>query len=219
MSDLEEADNNLSEGFDEQTLDAIAAALHRDGYFVLEDVFRKSLLQNLYQRSQSLTGDKWKPAGIGRHQGHHLNKRVRSDRIAWINADDPAEADYLSAMEVVRIGLNQRLFMGLSDFEAHFSKYPVGAFYQKHIDALKGRSNRILSTVLYLNAHWRKEDNGALLLYPENGHSPPLKTITPKMGNFVLFLSEDFPHEVLQARRERFSIAGWFRGLESPEKR
>lgn len=27
----------------------------------------------------------------------------------------------------------------------------------------------------------------------------------------MLFLSEEFPHEVLPASRERYSIAGWFR--------
>jgi len=27
----------------------------------------------------------------------------------------------------------------------------------------------------------------------------------------VVFLSEEFPHEVLKAKRSRFSVAGWFR--------
>lgn len=214
MGNIYETGNNRGRGFEEQTLDAIASSLQQNGYIVLTDVFNENLLKNLYHQSQMLAVDNWKPAGIGRDQGHHLNSRVRSDHIHWIGTDDPAELDFLSWMEILRTGLNLRLFMGLSDFEAHFSKYPVGAFYQKHIDALKGRSNRILSSVLYLNDNWRKEDAGELLLYSEKGRKP-IKTIAPKFGNFVLFLSEDFPHEVLQTHRPRFSIAGWFRGLES----
>jgi SM-20-related protein len=35
--------------------------------------------------------------------------------------------------------------------------------------------------------------------------------VTPLMGTLVLFLSEDFPHEVLPATRDRYAIAGWYR--------
>jgi SM-20-related protein len=31
------------------------------------------------------------------------------------------------------------------------------------------------------------------------------------MGTLVVFLSDRFPHEVRQASRLRYSIAGWFR--------
>jgi len=35
--------------------------------------------------------------------------------------------------------------------------------------------------------------------------------VVPLFGTIVVFLSEEFPHEVLPARRDRFSVAGWFR--------
>jgi SM-20-related protein len=35
--------------------------------------------------------------------------------------------------------------------------------------------------------------------------------VPPKNGTLVLFLSEEFPHEVLVAKKTRYSIAGWFR--------
>ena len=35
--------------------------------------------------------------------------------------------------------------------------------------------------------------------------------VTPSFGTIVVFLSEEFPHEVLPAKRDRYSIAGWFR--------
>ncbi|WP_335340025.1 2OG-Fe(II) oxygenase [Sedimenticola selenatireducens] len=30
-------------------------------------------------------------------------------------------------------------------------------------------------------------------------------------GELAVFLSEEFPHEVLAADRDRYSVAGWFR--------
>ncbi|HDX9011350.1 TPA: 2OG-Fe(II) oxygenase, partial [Aeromonas dhakensis] len=38
-----------------------------------------------------------------------------------------------------------------------------------------------------------------------------LMDVSPRGGRLVLFLSEEFPHEVLPANQERYSIAGWFR--------
>jgi SM-20-related protein len=35
--------------------------------------------------------------------------------------------------------------------------------------------------------------------------------VAPECGKLVIFLSEDFPHEVLPATQLRQSIAGWFR--------
>ncbi len=35
--------------------------------------------------------------------------------------------------------------------------------------------------------------------------------VLPESGTVALFLSEEVPHEVRAARRDRFSIAGWFR--------
>ncbi len=113
-------------------------------------------------------------------------------------------------MENLRIGMNRRLFMGLFDYEGHFAVYAKGAYYQKHIDALKGQGNRILSQVLYLNPDWKKDDAGELILYSEAGDYP-IQTISPHLGTLVLFLSEKFPHEVLQAHRTRYSLTGWFR--------
>ncbi|WP_338057695.1 2OG-Fe(II) oxygenase [Shewanella japonica] len=34
--------------------------------------------------------------------------------------------------------------------------------------------------------------------------------VTPSLGTIVVFLSEEFPHEVLPAKLDRYSIAGWF---------
>jgi len=48
-----------------------------------------------------------------------------------------------------------------------------------------------------------------LRIYDDNEQF--LMDVSPKGGRLVLFLSEEFPHEVLPANQERYSIAGWFR--------
>ncbi|HEY8085443.1 MAG TPA: 2OG-Fe(II) oxygenase [Methylophilaceae bacterium] len=35
--------------------------------------------------------------------------------------------------------------------------------------------------------------------------------ISPQGGTLVVFFSDQFWHEVLPAKRDRFSIAGWFK--------
>ncbi|MDQ7061154.1 MAG: 2OG-Fe(II) oxygenase [Sulfurimonas sp.] len=34
--------------------------------------------------------------------------------------------------------------------------------------------------------------------------------MSPQANTLVVFLSEKFPHEVKVAKKQRFSIAGWF---------
>ena len=47
------------------------------------------------------------------------------------------------------------------------------------------------------------------LLTPVDGRAAV--DVQPEAGTLVLFRSADLPHEVLPARRERWSVAGWFR--------
>jgi len=35
--------------------------------------------------------------------------------------------------------------------------------------------------------------------------------VTPMFATLVLFLSEEFSHEVLPTARNRYAVAGWFR--------
>ncbi|MGB0443129.1 MAG: 2OG-Fe(II) oxygenase, partial [Pseudohongiellaceae bacterium] len=102
------------------------------------------------------------------------------------------------------------LFLGLFSFESHFSHYQSGDFYRKHLDAFKGEANRVLSLVTYLNRGWEPDQGGELVIYsPEDGTE--LVKVTPMFATLVLFLSEEFNHEVLSTSRNRYSVAGWFR--------
>lgn len=195
--------------FNEQLFDRIADALVDTGYLVLDNPLPKSLvdglLANLQQQQASLN-----PAGVGRQGDYQRNDLVRGDSIQWLEPGVPAVTEFLSCMERLREAMNQRLYLGLFDYESHYAVYEPGAFYQKHRDAFRGKPGRKLSSVLYLNPEWDERQGGELVLYDEAGEQELLR-LAPAYGRLVLFLSEDFPHEVLPATARRQSIAGWFR--------
>ena len=68
----------------------------------------------------------------------------------------------------------------------------------------------MLSVVTYLNPGWQNADGGELVLYQDEQDMTGIK-VAPLHGTVVVFLSEEFPHEVLPATRDRYSVAGWFR--------
>lgn len=188
----------------------IAAALESRGYIILPGVLPAELIDSLFGYFKRLGERDFKKAGIGRNLDHRINRFVRTDRIAWLEKDAVATQPYLDWMESLRLALNERLFLGLFDYECHYAHYPRGAFYKKHLDAFKGGVNRIISTVLYLNPNWMPADGGELLLYsPDDGRL--LERVEPRYGRLVLFLSDRFPHEVLTVNKPRHSISGWFR--------
>ena len=172
-------------------------------------------MNSLLIHFNQLQAEEFISAGIGRQADFQLQKDIRADKIHWIDANAAATTEFLSWMDSLREGINRRLFMGLFDYESHFASYPIGAFYKKHVDAFRDKngqrqSNRVLSTVLYLNENWLPENSGELLIYTEDDNHV-IEKVSPVFGRLVIFLSEKFPHEVLPANCERKSIAGWFR--------
>ncbi|AWL11374.1 hypothetical protein HMF8227_00879 [Saliniradius amylolyticus] len=207
----------------EHAFDVIADALVDKGYAVLPNFLPITLAEGLLQELKGYQEEDFKRAAIGRLRDEHRNQFVRKDNIRWLTPKRTHQQQFLSLMDSLKSALNRRLFMGLFDYECHFAHYPPGAFYKKHLDAFKGRTNRVLSTVCYLNPGWRREEQGQLVIYDPDTDQTLLK-VTPLFGQMVIFLSEQFPHEVLPAQRDRYSIAGWFRvntsinGIIDPSK-
>ena len=200
----------------EETLDLIAEALSQQGYIILEDALPSILVSNLLTTAIAHSAQ-FKPAGIGRDNQHQVNKVIRTDRIRWLTPSSTIESAYLIEMEALREAMNKRLFMGLFDYEASFAHYPDGGFYKKHLDAFKGQTNRVLTTVFYLNKNWREEQGGNLVIYNTKSDSP--LHVKPEAGTLVIFLSDEFPHEVKTTYSDRYSIAGWFRVNNSSRSR
>lgn len=193
----------------------IADDLQSKAWSVIPNALPPALAAALHQQLMSLDEEQFARAGVGRSNDFTLNSFVRRDEIRWIEGGTDAEKDWLQWSNRLRLFLNRRLFLGLFSFESHFAHYPPGAFYKKHVDAFKGNprqdtSNRVLSVVAYFNPGWLPEDGGELALYDEHQVEPFL-SVTPAFATLVVFLSEEVPHEVRPARRDRYSIAGWYR--------
>lgn len=190
------------------TLALISQRLASCGYLILDSALPEAVMKNLSDYLQNLQLENFKHAGIGRDKDFHVDTSIRGDEIHWLSHNDSSE-QYFQWIEQLRLELNQNLFLGLFDFETHFAHYPPGAFYKRHYDGFKGNPSRIVTTILYLNQDWQKGDGGELCLY--DGTDQLLETILPSYGRMVIFLSEDFPHEVLPAKRDRYSLTGWLR--------
>lgn len=189
---------------------ALAAALEHPGYVVIDGALAPAEAHSLITHLFSLDEQKFVRAGVGRESAFRRNPRIRGDEICWLETGQPATDVWFARMEALRLELNRRLFLGLFDYECHYARYPVGSFYRKHVDAFRGEGNRVVSSILYLNADWRPGDGGELLLYTGDAERPPV-VVEPLFNRLVLFLSTEFPHEVLPAKRPRYSLTGWFR--------
>ncbi len=147
-------------------------------------------------------------AGVGRKEGRAVREKIRGDEICWIEPTDPLAATALAQLAEVKHALNAHLYLGLDELECHFATYPVGRFYKRHLDQHRGEDTRVVTIVLYLNPEWQENDGGELRLYLEKEQ---FMDIAPLGGSLVVFLSNQFEHEVLVSKRERLSLTGWFR--------
>jgi SM-20-related protein len=158
-------------------------------------------------------------AGLGRGNTQTTGGSQRQAQSSWFNDQSAAERQFLAFAERLRLVINRRLMLGLFDFEAQFLHYPPGGFYRRHVDALQGERNRVVSMVAYLNEDWSPEDGGTLAIWAEGGEGEPVAEVVPLAGTVVLMLSEHIPHEARVARRDRRAIAGWFRVNSSSAQR
>src|SRR5262249_46625644 len=106
------------------------------------------------------------------------------------------------------LAANRALQLGLFEFEGHYAIYPAGRGYARHLDRFRDDDSRVLSVVLYLNDRWQAQDEGALRLHLADDQKTD---VLPEGGTLAVFLADRYAHEVRPARRDRLSIAGWFR--------
>lgn len=183
-------------------MDGLAA----HGFAVVPGYFSSALVKALRDEAGEL-----RPAGVGRGAAHRRVTGIRGDRIRWLDGATLAQCHFLEQLETLRLAVNRALYLGLFDLEAHFAVYGPGACYKRHLDAFAGNNSRVVSVVAYLNDGWSRTDGGCLRLWATPESRRHLMDIEPRAGTLVSFLSEQIPHEVLPARRDRTSIAGWFR--------
>lgn len=185
----------------------IADGLADQGFAVVDGFLASAEVDHILQ-SDEFKNNKlhFHKAGIGKiHK--QIDAGIRGDFIQWIDpatASDSEQAYFNRLTELIPF-LNQTLFLSLKGVELHRTIYPIGAVYRKHLDQFRTDDHRKLSIICYLNENWKPEDGGQLRLHLANGHAD----IFPEGGRLVCFRSDQIEHEVLPARRERYSLTGW----------
>lgn len=190
-----------------EKFEQIACGLADSGFAVTDNFlqpFEAAAILNLPFFSNGLEG--FRRAGISKQGSVHTE--IRGDYIRWI---DPQTADvetrvYLSRLQDLIQYLRQSLFISIQDAELHYTVYPPGTFYKRHLDQFRHDDHRKLSVICYLNPNWKKEEGGQLKLYLDDGKE---EAILPQAGRLVCFRSDMLEHEVLPATRPRLSITGW----------
>jgi len=149
----------------------------------------------------------FKRAGISTSK--QVSDEIRRDEILWLDSATAttAQTELLKRMELLRIELNRKLYLGLRTFEGHYACYPPGAFYKRHLDRFADKSDRTVSVSLYLNTDWTETDGGKLRLFTKQG----VVEVLPTGGTLACFLSGEVEHEVTESQAERLSFTGWFK--------
>ena len=189
-------------------LEEIADGLATQNYAAIENFLSINEVNAILEVfSLHLDTDNFKRAGVGKNDHFQYDNSIRGDYIKWI---DPATALppvhlFLDKINDLKDYLNQTCFLGIKDYETHFTVYPEGSFYKRHVDQFMNDGARKISFICYMNVNWREGDGGELRLFLDN----EVKDITPTAGKLACFRSEIVEHEVLLSKKQRLSLTGW----------
>lgn len=160
-----------------------------------------------------INANKFTQASIGYRSTKTVKTDVRGDFTQWLEetTDSEVERVFMSSLREIMGHINQDFFLNLKSFESHFALYPPGSGYVKHIDNHRGMGARKITFILYLNESWQPGHGGELTMFDPLDPEIQIAQIAPRLGNFVLFRSDIFPHQVEKSFRPRLSVTGWFR--------
>lgn len=196
------------------TFDTIAGDLDRQGWSVTPGFLGRAEAAALRARAlQWWDEGAFRPAAVGRGATRQLVPEVRSDHVRWLDFTVGGRFTDIhdTWYEPLRLAINQRLYLGLFDLEAHVTVYPPGSYYVRHLDRFRDAGHRTVSVILYLNEDWSEQDGGALRLYlPSADGGEEARDVLPESGTLVTFLSGEIWHEVRPTHRDRLSVTGWF---------
>ncbi len=133
-------------------------ALYQKGYAIVPEFISSDLREQLFAEAmQRHQQHQMHQAHIGQGCDKQIKTTIRGDAIYWLSGETPAQRDFLAQIEYYKQQLNQRFYLGINNYEAHFAHYPAGTYYKTHWDNFRGRGNRIVTTVVYLNPSWQTD--------------------------------------------------------------
>ncbi|MCB9665840.1 MAG: 2OG-Fe(II) oxygenase [Alphaproteobacteria bacterium] len=159
---------------------------------------------------RALLDDLWRAgalraAGVG-GRGTRA-EAVRGDHTTWLDdhLDLPDAARLWRWFDGLRGRLAEALRVALPSCRVQLARYPEGAHYRAHVDALRDDPVRRLTAILYLDPGWTPEAGGALQVV-EGGE---VRRIAPVGGRLVLFRADAVEHEVLPTSGPRYAATAW----------
>ena len=206
----------MSENIDDK-LEQLVQDVYQNGYAVMDNFITEDYRNRLLEEQQDLLRHgQFRHAGIGKGDAFTIRPEIRSDKVLWMDSFNltPIQSEYWALVDQIRVSINQRCFLGLRSFEAHFAMYPPGSFYLRHLDQFQQVKYRVVTIILYLNDEWTSEDGGALRMYLPTEGGEEILDVYPEGGKLVVFLSAEIPHEVMTTYKDRISITGWLRDIE-----
>jgi SM-20-related protein len=185
------------------------SALGERGWFLRDDFLTHAQVLALRAEADALHANgRFTAAGVGRSQ-RSRDGSVRSDEHLWL---DPETGSVFAALHAHLAELGQSLrreaYLGLEDFDFQLARYGPGDAYARHRDAFRGRNERRVTAIVYLNPAWEPEQGGQLRLHVGGERHD----VDPRGGRLVVFLSEAIEHEVLPAQAIRYATTAWYRG-------
>lgn len=193
-----------SEHYLEQLADGLASQDYAiiDNFLSMEEVSNILTVFEIHQQH-----DRFKRAGIGKDDKYQRDESIRGDYIKWIERSSamPPVLTFLDKIDELKDYLNRTCFLGIRDYETHFTIYPPGSFYKKHVDQFRTDGARKISFICYLNPNWKPNDGGELRIHHGHGHFD----VEPIAGRLACFRSEIVEHEVLKSYNHRYSLTGW----------
>lgn len=179
--------------------------LSENDYVIMDDFLPEETLKTVlsYFREKKADDD-FKKASIG--TDGQIISEIRGDYTFWLDSKtDLVLSDFFKLVNETIQVLNRFCYLSLTDFEFHLAYYPPGSFYLRHLDQFQGRSNRMISFIIYLNEDWEEGDGGELKIFKQENEI----LVKPLLNRAILFKSADVPHEVLMTLKGRKSLTGW----------
>lgn len=197
---------------DEAVFEQCCDMLSENHYAVIDQFLTSQEVSDiLIGLENKQTQKKFKKAGVGQNKEHQLNSEIRGDLIYWIDQTQDFEIKrrFVPCMNSFMTYLNQKCFISIKEYEMHYSIYPEGTYYKRHLDQFKKDDNRVITFICYLNFAWTNSYGGALRIYTDQENNDKYTDIYPEAGRFVCFRSDLLEHEVLPTLRPRYSLSGW----------
>jgi len=216
-TELVEEEDSLRQ--ESELFEPVVEQMLEQEYAVIDGFLSKEEAAHLLKSSREAyqNGD-FHLAGIGKGEQFQKNREIRNDRIMWLDHHNPKAENFVffDRLKQMIDYLNQTCYLGIRDMEFHFTIYPKGSLYKRHLDVFTTDSARKLSAICYLNPDWEAADGGQLRLYlPDDKGKEMAKDILPEAGRLVIFNSQKIEHEVMPTERERYSITGWLKDQAS----